>query len=219
MAKQQTLEVLSSYAALLQQVGDTQGEAAVRALASALSAMDGDKIKPTITRLQKFWIKAPETAVSTRGLEACLVSLQSLLAAGGAKTASAEIYLIVELLDGRRQVDPNEFGRLLCSAIKASVPVKKAPVSKRESLSASEIRRWADRLTAATTNQQEFEAELSAIDAIPKLSSAELKSIAEQYLGYEPPKSKAAILKKLRTRQMQDAMEAGRQSRIERIAV
>ncbi|HWK32505.1 MAG TPA: hypothetical protein VNR51_02340, partial [Hyphomicrobium sp.] len=181
--------------------------------------MDGDKIKPTITKVQKIWTKAPETAISVRGLDGRLDSLQSLLAAGGAKTASAEIGLIGELLHGRRQVDPSEFERLLRSAIETPLPAKKPKANKREPLSASEIREWADRLTAATTNEVAFEAELSAIEAIPKLSSAEFKSIAKRYLGYEPPKGKATILKKLRTRQMQDAMEAGRQSRIARIAV
>lgn len=220
MGTQQTLDVLKSYASLLQGCNDLRAAEAVRALASALTAAGDAKLKPTMTKVLKVWKKAPEMMVSPKGLGRQLVSLQGLLAAGAAKTASAEVKLLVELLHGRREVEPNDFERLFRAAIKAPLPTATPrTASKREPLSATEVRQWADRLTAVTTDQSRFEAELSAVQAIPKLSVTELRSIAKQYLGYEPPAGKAAILKKLKTRQKQDAMEAGRQSRIQRIAV
>lgn len=219
MATQQTLDVLKSYAALLDGCGNPSGAEAVRALASALSAAGEAKIKATITKVQKVWKQSPELAAMPKGLDGRLPALQVLLAAGGAKTASSEVQLLVDLLRDRQSVSPSEFERLLRSAIEAPAPTPRPRTNRRDPLSADEIRRWADRLTATTTDQAAFETELSAVLAIPKLSASEFKSIAERYLGYEPPKGKAAILKKLRTRQMQDAMEAGRQSRIQRIAV
>lgn len=223
MAAQQTLDVLKSYVSLLQRTGDSQGEAAVRALASAMTAAADAKIKPTTTKVKKLWGLSPELAATVGGLDDRLTSLRELLVAGGAKAASSEITMLVELLEGRPKVDPREFERLLRNSIEAPLPAPTPRVprstNKREPLTAAEVRQWADRLTAVTTNQSAFESELAAILAIPKLSASELKSIAERYLGYAPPSGKAAILKKVRTRQMQDAMEAGRQSRIQRIAV
>ena len=220
MGTQQTVAVLETYVSLLRGCGDPQGAEAVLRLASAMAAAVDAKIKPTVTKVSKFWGRSPEMAATTKGLDGRLASLQKLLFAGGAKAVSGEIQLLVELLDSRREVDPSEFERLLRDAIEAPLPTTTPRVAnKRETLSVAEVRRWADRLTAATADQSAFEAELTAVLAIPKLSGPDFKSIAEQYLGYEPPKGKPAILKKLRTRQKQDAMEAGRQSRIQRIAV
>lgn len=221
MSTQQTLDVLKAHASLLRGCGDEQGAVAVRALIAALSA-DGDaKTKATLGKVQKLWTRSPELAASSRGLYDRLDALHGLLAAGGAKAPlAADIKLLAALLDGREEVDTGEFERRLRCAIEAPVPTRPARTTNaREPLSAAEVRQWADRLTAVTTDQAAFEAELSAVLSIPKLSVAELMSIAEHYLGYAPPKGKAPILKKLRTRQMQDAMEAGRQSRIQRIAV
>lgn len=219
MSTPQTLDVLKSYVSLLQGCGDALGAEAVGAVTSALST-DGDaKTKATLAKVKKHWKRSPELAASPPGLAERLTSLQNLLAAGREKTTSADIASIIELLDGSRLIGPSDFEKHLRSAIEAPEPAKQPRVATREPISATEVRQWADRLTAVTTDQSAFEAELSAVLAIPKLSVAELKLIAERYLGYAPPTGKAAILKKLRTRQMQDAMEAGRQSRIERIAV
>lgn len=219
MATQQTLDVLKSYVFLLEGCNDSRGAEAVNALASALSVAGDAKIKPTVAKVQKLWGKSPDLAASPRGLNGRLEALQSLLVAGGAKAASADVEMLVEMLDGRPAINPGEFEMRLRSAIEAPVATRPSRAAKREPLSAAEVRQWADRLTAATTDQSAFEAELSAVLAVPKLSVQEFKAIAEYYLGYEPPKAKAGILKKLKTRQMQDAMEAGRQSRIQRIAV
>jgi len=214
------LDVLRSYISLLQGSGDAQGADAVRALVSALSVDGEAKTKATLTKVTKHWKRSTELAASPQGLAGRLNSLHRLLVAGGAKTPAADIKLLTELLDNRRAVHPVEFENILRNAILAPELIKVTrPSNKREPLSQAEVRHWADRLTAVTTDQARFEAELSSLQAIPKLSVAELKSIAEHYLGYEPPATKGAILKKLRTRQMQDAMEAGRQSRIDRIAV
>jgi len=219
MSTPQTLDVLRSYASLLQGCGDAHGTDCVRALASALSGDGEAKTKATLTKVTKHWKRSPELAASPQGLDGRLNSLHRLLVAGGAKTPATDIKLLIELLDNRRAVHPVEFENILRSAIVAPEPVKTTRTPKRELLSSAEVRQWADRLTAVTTDQARFEAELSSLQGIPKLSVPELKAIAEHYLGYEPPATKAAIMKKLRTRQMQDAMEAGRQSRIQRIAV
>lgn len=218
MGTQRTLDILGGYISLLEDCGDTQGAAAVRSIASALSAAEAAQIKAAVTKVKKVWAKSPEMQGSPIGLGTRLVSLQNLLVRAGAKTASADIKLLAELLDGRAMVSAEEFESLFRRAIEAPTPVKQKRASgKRIPLSTVEVLRLADRLTAATTNQAAFEMELSAIQAIPKLSVPELRAIAEQYLGYEPPKGKAGTLKKLRTRQMQDAIEAGRQSRIQHL--
>ncbi len=220
MATQQTLDVLRSYASLLEGAGDASGAEGVRSLVFALSVDGVTKTKATLAKVKKHWKASPHLAASPQGLSERLASLHHLLIAAGAKTSGADIKLLIELFDNRQVVHPVEFGNILRNAILAPEPVKATRSSnKREQISTAEVRQLADRLTAVTTDQARFEAELSSLLAIPKLSLPELKAIAQHYLGYEPPTTKAGILKKLRTRQMQDAMEAGRQSRIERIAV
>lgn len=220
MSTQQTLDALQAYGSLLKECGDSLGADAIGGLASALSVTADATLKATIARISKVWASSPEMVVAPRGLGNRLYALQGLLAVAGAKATSADVKLLAQLLDGRSVVEPRKFEEIFRNAILVRPPEKRAaPRSKREPLSTSEIRQWADRLTATTTDQSAFEAELSAILAIPKLSVPELSSIAEHYLGYEPPKTRPGILKKIRTRQMQDAIEAGRQSRIQRIAV
>jgi len=220
MGTQQTVDVLKAYAALLSDCGDPSGADAVRGLASALSVATDTTVKATVAKVQKVWARSPDMVASPRGLGNRLNALQGLLADAGAKVASTDVMLLAELLDGKEAVEPRAFENALRRAILAPPAEKRASVkSKREPLSAAEIRQWAGRLTATTTDQAAFEAELSAVLAIPKLSVPELFCIAQHYLGYEPPKGRSSILKKLRTRQMQDAIEAGRQSRIQRIAV
>jgi hypothetical protein len=220
MSTRQTLDVLQSYASLLSDCGDSSSAGAVRALVSALSSAGDTKIKTTVAKVSKLWAGSSYAAVSPSGLSARLLVLQDLLAAGGAKSALADIRLLTQLLDAREAAEPERFEFSLREAILAEPPQRKTVRRhKRDPLSEVEVRQWADKLTATSTDQAAFESELSAILAIPGLSVPELRSIAGHYLGYEAPKGKAGILKKIRTRQKQDAIEAGRQSRIERIAV
>lgn len=220
MGTRQTLDVLASYASLLRDCGDSRGADAMHALASALSSAEDAKIKATVTKVTKVWANSPEMVASPCGLGKQLQALRNLLLTGGAKATSTDIGLLVQLLEGRQAVDPREFERVLRSAILALPPQKKAArAPKREPLPVAEVRKWADRLTATSTDQDAFETVLEQIQQIPKLTVAELSAIAEHYLGHEAPKGKPGILKKLRSRQMQDAIEAGRQSRIQRIAV
>lgn len=220
MSTRQTLDVLKSYASLLGDCGDTHSAGAVRALVSALSSAGDAKIKVTLTKVSKLWAGSSHAAVSPRGLSSRLRALHELLAVSGAKTVVADIRLLAQLFDAREAAEPEEFELSLRSAILAEAPEKMpARRPKREPLSETALRQWADKLTATSTDQAAFESELSALLGIPGLSVPELRSIAGHYLGYEAPKGKAAILKKIRTRQKQDAIEAGRQSRIERIAV
>ncbi len=223
MGTRQTLDVLEAYAAIIHKSGDATAAEAVSALRSALLVAGNATIKATAAKIQKTWSPAGEPGFSAPQLVARLQALEKLLLIGGGKAVAADLAILVDLVSERRAVTPREFEAVLRDAI-LSQPPKPAPKKsgkqpKREPLSAAEVRRLADRLTAATTDQDAFEAELAGILAIPRLSVSELTAIAEHYLGYEPPKGKAGILKKLRTRQMQDAMEAGRQSRIQRIAV
>lgn len=223
MGTRQTLDVLEAYALMMSEGGDAVGAEAVRALGTALEVAGNSTLKATATKIRKAWEKTGEPGISAVHLAPRLRSLEALLAAGGARAVAADLKVLIDLTVDRRAVPANEFEARLREAIlfrqPNSAPKKSAKQPKREPLTAGEIRQWADRLTATTTDQAAFEAELSAILDIPKVSLLELKSIAEQYLGYEPPRSKKDIIKKLKTRQMQDAMEAGRQSRIQRIAV
>lgn len=218
MGTRQTLDVLQSYASMLNDLGDRSGAEAVRALAGSFSAAEDKTVKATVAKVAKLWAVVPDGAMSPAGLVKRLVALQGLLAAGGAKAASADVKLLAELLDARDAAEPAVFERALRYAISAPV-VKPPKVPRRELLSEADMRQWADRLTAVSADQRAFEAELSALLAIPKLSGKELRAVAEQYLGHQVSGAKDKILKALRTRQKQDAIEASRQGRLSHIAV
>lgn len=229
MGTRQTLDVLNTYAALLRHVGDAVGSDGVSALANALSGVDDKKFKPTVSKVAKLWALQPEAGKSSARLSEHLNALQKLLSVGGAK-ASVEIGLLAGLVAGYEEVESSLFERALREAVTAApvkaprandkVKVPKAPKApKREPLSAAEVRAWADRFTAVSADRNAFEAELSALQEIPKLSSAELAAVAERYLGHGVPKSKPKILSVMRSRQKQDAIEASREGRISHIAV
>lgn len=221
MGTMQTLDVLRSYASLLSGSRDSAGAEAVRALFGALSTAEGKTIKATVAKVTKSWSATPQAAASPAGLSPRLKALHSLLAAAGAKAVSTDVGLLADFLNNREAVESGVFERVLREAI--SAPVAKAAIKRkppaRVPLSDAEARAWGDRLTAVCADQNSFEAELSALTAVPKLSVTELRSVAEHYLGHGVKGTKDKILKALRTRQKQDAIEASRQGRLSRIAV
>lgn len=222
MGTRQTLDVLNAYAALLCRIGDAMGSDGVSALANAFSCVDDKQFKPTVSKIAKLWALQPEIGKSSARLGGHLNALQGLLSAGGAK-AGAEVGLLAGLVAGYEEVESSLFERALRDAIAAApvkVPKAKKPKApKREPLSTSEVRAWADRFTAVSADRNAFESELSALQAIPRLSGAELRAVAAHYLGHEVSGTKAKILKAMETRQKQDAIEASREGRISHIAV
>lgn len=218
MGSQQTLEVLQSYASLLDQSADRLGSEGVRALAAALStAGDAATIKSTVARVKKLVTSGYPSPGAPPTLGLRLSALTTLLATGGAKsTLVSDISLLRELIQNTETVGASQFEQALGEAIQTPLPPSKTKASKQVPLTESEIRHFADRLTAAIADREAFENELSHVT---KFSVGELKAIAEHFLGHKGPKGKPKIIASLRSRQQQDAVEAARQGRLSRIAV
>jgi hypothetical protein len=218
MGTRQTLDVLQSYASLLSDLGSVEGSCSVRSLAHALSAASDKPIKATVAKVSKHWTAMAQAPPLPASLAQHLTALRLLLSAAGAKAVSADLQQLAKLIEGSDGVEPGAFERALLEAIVAPKPSsRKAP--SRQPLSPSDVRLWADKLTTASADQQLFEKELTALQAIPKLGLEELRAVAEQFLGHTTSGKKAVLVKALRTRQKQDALEASRQARISRIAV
>jgi hypothetical protein len=82
------------------------------------------------------------------------------------------------------------------------------------------IRGFADRLTAAGSDNAEFDAIVAELKVPRRFSNAILAAIANAYLGSERTyKNKSEILKAITNRQLQDAIQGSRDRRIVKIAV
>ncbi len=223
MAARQTSDLLKSYAALLRSLGDEPAAGGVDALCRALDVVDDKKLKAAVTKVGKAWANQPAVGKSAPSLDVRLKALEKLLSVAGAKVSS-DIGLLTNLVQGHAEVDAIAFETELRAAfiVALSPPPPRAKSPRppaREPFTEFEVREWADRLTAVSTDHHAFEQELAALQAVPKLKPAELQAVAERYLGHGAKGGKAKVLGAMRSRQKQDAIEASREGRISRIAV
>lgn len=121
-------------------------------------------------------------------------------------SASARIVELLGSLDAARI--PDTIVSALAPPPKRPKPPKAPPVDPREA---------ADRLTAASLDSARFEA---LVKELSKLSKDNLAKVAQHYLGYSRQYgSKPEIVKAIRSRQLQDTLDASREERGSKISV
>jgi len=75
-------------------------------------------------------------------------------------------------------------------------------------------------LTSAANNNENFDATLDELDKNKSIKTDDLAAIAKRFLGTERTfKTKAEIIRAIRSRQLQDALQESRERRLSKIAV
>lgn len=215
MAAKPITEILREFSLLLGAAGDAAGSAAVHGFADSLASAGDRKAKAIVTKVQAHWKAAAVEPHSNKLLRARLERLNTLLASANAKPAG-DVSILLKLLEAPEPMGVTDFCASIRDAILAPNPSKSKSKPKPEPLSDTDIKRLADNLTRASQDQAQFEAALSGL---PSLSLGDFSAVATHYLGYAAKGSKKEVEKKIRSRQLQDAIEGSRQRRLERIAV
>jgi len=161
-----------------------------------------------------------EKQISSRKLEradtlgAPLATVSSALAACGAASLAKEFALVAAMLGKAGSLPPEDLFALVQAAL--VLPPKKGG-AKKVATSKIDLRAAADRLLVASANNASFDELLSELSV---LSKKDLEEVAKRYLGYGRSfKSKADVIKSIRSRQLQDAIQESRERRISKIAV
>lgn len=213
-------EVLRSFADLISNAGDARRAAELRTLADAIGHADpAQAVSKIVAPIQKHWKASKRVASYPADLAAQVERIKSILTVSGAKAAS-DCAALLKLFSGDASGGADAFAADITSAIVAP-PMTKVGGSKRGAtlLTSATIEEIADQLICNRLNNTKFDAALVALEA-RKLRKAELQAVANRFLGAERTfKSNAEIVKAIRTRQLQDALQASRDRRIEKIAV
>jgi hypothetical protein len=142
-----------------------------------------------------------------------VAKMSGTFAAAGCASPSKDFTVLASILQRLSGLDAEGAVRAINAAL-APPPPKISRLPKSPSI---DVRQVADRLTAASGANDAFDAMFVEVE---KLSKSDLEQVAERYLGYHRKyKSKPEVLKAIRARQFQDAIEDGRNRRISKIAV
>jgi hypothetical protein len=195
------------------------GNNSILTLADAVASGQADTVAKIVGKVVKFWKATGRTPVYPGAIKSELEVIRAALEASSAPTAAKDYASVLTLFQGVPTGDPNEFARAVATAITTPIPVRPARQA-RASAPPVDVRQFADRLTTLSTENSAFDQELAAIDANSKIKKADLQQVANHYLGYERTfKTRSEIIKAIRTRQMQDAIQGSRERRGEKIAV
>lgn len=212
---------LYQFAAMLDTAGCNSASIELCALADAIGLAKTKTVAATVKHV-KEQRKLKETSEGfPRLLKALLeAALGVLEASKAAKGVLADYRSILTLCVGNDAGDTTEFYADLSDAItNPKAKPKKAP-KKPVAPDPIEMRRIADRLTGLLHDNAGFDAAVAELNAPRKYSNKELAAIAERFLGYEGGhKSKASIIKAIKSRQLQEAIGASKDRRIEKISV
>lgn len=207
MQAKQMAECLQSLAPLLE---GARAEVLLRT-ADGIRPEGTKSFGPVATRLGKR-LKETGLVPSKSASSELLDRLAEVGRVGGAATLSKDFVAaarIVELLGSLEAAQiPNTIATALAPPPKKPRPPKPAPVDPRGA---------ADRLTAASLDSARFEALVKELSKLPKDN---LAKVAQHYLGYSRQySSKPEIIKAIRARQLQDALDANRAERVSKIPV
>ena len=220
MQAKQLSASLEKFAQLLKTAGCDHGAEELRGLAEVMALAGTTTIAATVKKIQRHWKSSerPSTypASSKMHLQAAIEVLQTSKAAKG---IIADYRSLLTLFDGTGDAQTSAFLADLREALKAA-PKRNSAKKPAKSLDRSKMRAIADRLTDLLQNNAGFDAAVTELKTPRKYTNKELSAIAEYFLGYDGGhKTKAAIIKAIRTRQQQEAIGASKDRRIEKIAV
>lgn len=213
----QMSDVLKQFALLLEEGGCFTPATELRGLADTLSFGGTETVAKIVTKVQKNWKSSKRLAIYPSTLKALLERISLILSGSGASKPAKDCATLLKLFVGDLGEDSRSFVSDLLAAIQAPVP---APKQKRKPLDAADVRAIADRLTTASSDNVQFDAAVAALEADTQIKTAELVSIANEFLGSQRSfKKKEDVFKAIRNRQIQDAIQASRERRGQKIAV
>lgn len=216
MQAKQMSASLREFALLLEDEGRLSSARELELLANALSA-GNDTVTKVVGKAKRHWKSSKRDFSFPETLQARLERIASFLAKSGAARAAKDYRALPSLGVGRTYCDVSIFCRELKAAIEAPLPAAK---SRAKALEPEEIRALAERLTSASRNNDEFDATLAEVSGNKLIKTDDLAAIAKRFLGTDRTfKSKSEIIRAMRSRQLQDALQDSRERRLSKIAV
>jgi len=207
---------LRAYARLLQEAGCPRCAQDLEALAAAFGRGGEQAVSAVVKKIAKHWKSSGRVAEYPGQLKAELEHIASALSAAGANSAAQDYRSVISLFTGTTGASAHAFAE----AAVRSLEVEHIPPEPPAPLNQALIKTFAERLTAARSDNARFDAIVSELRAPRRFSNAALAAIANCYLGAERTyKSRSEILKAITNRQLQDALQASRDRRIAKIAV
>ncbi len=209
MQAKQMAECLQSLAPLLER---SRAEVLLR-IADSIRSEGAKGFGTVATKLAKR-LKEIGLAPSKTASSELLDRMADVGRVGGAGTLSKDFFAAARIVELLGSLNASEISETLSTALAS--PPKKSKPSKATPI-AIDPREAADRLTASVLDSVRFEA---LVKELGKLSKDKLAEVAEHFLGY-PRKygSKPEITKALRSRQLQDVLDASREDRGSKISV
>lgn len=192
------------------------GDLTLDQLANAVAVGGSEPTSKTGLKISKYWKATGRTDAHPPALRARLEMIQSTLEKSAAAGSAKDFAVLLALFTGSDATDVATFADEIATAIQTPIPQK----PKASKAPAVDPRQLADRLTTLSSDNTAFDAELAAIEGNAKIKKADLQKVATQFLGYERAfKKRDDIIKAIRTRQLQDAIQGSRDRRGEKIAV
>ncbi|MGD9802280.1 MAG: hypothetical protein AB7E81_06645 [Hyphomicrobiaceae bacterium] len=184
----------------------------VRRFADAVEAGGKKSVTAVVAKIGKQIGHKGDGATSS--IAAPFNTLANALSATGASGVAKEFALVASLLNKMSGLDAEGVFAVVSGAL---APPDKKTRLKRLPVPAIDARATADRLLAATSDNDAFD---KLLDELSVHSKPTLEDIAKRYLGYERAfRSKADVIKSIRSRQLQDAIQESKDRRISKIAV
>jgi hypothetical protein len=196
---------------LLSPLLDGQGQPARGVVLSVTAALRCAGVATVAATVKKFEKQFSAPSSLKPSASAAFVELiANVFRSAGSAAASKDFGTIAKLLATIHDTPAEVVDEKLAAAFAA----KKTGSAKASTVDASAT---ANDLTSSSADKQRFDALISEISKYPK---AELAAIADKYLGYQRTyKTKADVISAIRARQLQDALEASRERRLDKIAV
>jgi hypothetical protein len=217
MQAKQLGDALRAFALLMKDAGATKSAAELGCLADALTSGGTDTVATIVSKVQRHWKASKRVPIYPATLKAQLEGIGSVLRVSGAKTPANDCVAVLKLFAGGSTAQAQAFSAEIAAAIEAPAPVAKP---KSKPLDPGAIRSLADKLDSYRTDNAQFDVAIAELQSLSQLKKGDLEAIAHRFLGTERKfKSKPDIFKAMKNRQLQDAIQASRDRRIEKIAV
>jgi hypothetical protein len=217
MQAKQLSVALRAFAVLIDEAGNTKSAFELRQLAESIAYGGSQPVSKIVSKVQKQWkaIKRPE--MHPGSLRVQLERVADVMRTSGASAAAKDCAAALKLFAGDPTANAQTYNAEIAAAVQAPAP---APNQKSKPLDAEAIRRLAGKLDAYRTDNDQFDAAIAELESNKQIAKSELEAIANRFLGTERKyKSKLELFKAMKNRQLQDAIQASRERRIDKIAV
>jgi hypothetical protein len=193
--------------------GAGQARVLVR-VADGLDLAAKQTLSAIVKKVEKSAALTGPSATGTAASE-LLQTVSGVFKTTGAATQSKDFAVLAEMLRKLATFQGDDVYALLAAAL--APPEKAVKQPKQAKGPEFDVLKAADDLTAATSNNDAFDA---LVAELSKQSKPTLTAIAARFLGFERSyKTKVDVLKAIRARQLQDAIQTSRERRIGKIAV